>query len=156
MLAGAIGRIGGLARKPATSAAVGAARSAAGLASRVSFSPATLARDNDPAAVDAPLSVLVVLRAVDGAPVARELDRDVALQRLLTTTAYERGTLERLDARSRYCGGTGVPGLAGLRVREQDVLAQVLASCRIVELAAPFPADPRPAADALLSFLQRA
>ena len=156
LLASAIERVGARARKPAATAAVGAARSAAGLASRVSFAPAALERDGEPARTDAPLSLLVLLRAVAGAPVARELDRDVALQRLLTTTAYERSGLERLDARSRYCGGPGVPGLAGLRDREQDVLARVFTSCRVVELAAPFPADPRPAADELLSILQRA
>lgn len=156
LLAGAVERMGAGARGRAVTAAVGAARGAAGLASRVSLSPAALERDDEPAPVSAPLSVLVLLRAVDAPPAARELDPAVAVQRLLTTTAYERATLDQLDARSRYSGGTGVPGLAGLRTREQDVLERVLAACRVVELAAPFPADPRPAADELLSFLRRA
>lgn len=155
-LSGVVERLGGRARSPVASAAFGAAGSAAGLASRVSLGPAALRRDGAPAPVRAGLSAVVVLRAIDGAPAARELDPQTACERLLTTTAYERGMLARLDARARYSGGDGIAGLDGLRAQEEAVLDEVLRSCRVVELAAPFPADPRPAADALLSFLRLA
>lgn len=154
--ANAVDRIGGRVGSPAASAALGAAGGAAALASRVSLTPAALARDDRPATLEADLSVLVVLRAVEGPPAARDLDPRSARDRLLTTTAYERRTLEQLDARARYSGADGIGDLAGLRAQEEDVLEQVLAGCRVVELAAPFPADPRPAADELLSFLRRA
>ena len=114
-LVNAVDRVGGGARKPATTMAFGVARTAASLASRVSLSPSALVRDGDDALVRAELSVLVLLRAADVAPAARDLDPRVARERLLTTTAYERQMLAQLDARSRYCGGPGIPGLAGLR-----------------------------------------
>ena len=150
----AVERAGGRAGGRAATAAVGAARGAAGLAGRVSLSPAEL-RD----AGDSPwaeLELLVLLRASAGAPAVRELDREQACRRLLTTTAYEQRPLDELDARARYCGGAGIAGYGELRAREEQLLGEVLAGCRVVELAAPFPADPMPAADAVLAHLRQA
>ncbi|MDX6679621.1 MAG: hypothetical protein QOE31_3673 [Solirubrobacteraceae bacterium] len=149
----AVERLGGRAGGPAATAALGALRSAAALASRVSLSPADLRGDDEDDRSSAGLEVVVVLRAIDGPPAVRALDTRTARDRIATTTSYERHVLEQLDARSRYCGGPGIAGHAGLRARDETILEQVLDGCVVVELAAPFPADPRPAADALLTFL---
>jgi len=152
---GAIERVAGRTGGQALTAAFAAARGAAALASRVSLSPAALGGDAE-APLRANLDLLVVLRATAGEPRARELDTETACRRLLTTTAYERRALDALDARSRYCGAGAVPGHAGLVAREEEIMRRVLAGCRVVELAAPFPADPRPAADAVLQQLRGA
>lgn len=151
----AIERVAGRSGGQAVTAAFSAARGAAALASRVSLSPTALGGGVE-APLRAKLDLLVVLRATSGQPRAHELDIETACRRLLTTTAYERRALDALDARSRYCGAGAVPGHGGLAAREQDIMRRVLAGCRVIELAAPFPADPRPAADAVLRQLRRA
>ncbi|MEA2221392.1 MAG: hypothetical protein QOJ35_4018, partial [Solirubrobacteraceae bacterium] len=140
----------------AATAAFAAARGAAALASRVALSPADLRGAGEGALLSADLELLVLLRATPGPPAVRVLDREQACRRLLTTTAYERRVLDQLDARARYCGGAGIAGYGELHAREAQLLRAVLAGCRVVELAAPFPADPRPAADAVLAHLRGA
>lgn len=154
--AGAVERVAGRGGGPAVTAAFAAVRSAAALASRVSLSPADLRGGGEAERLSADLELLVVLRATTGRPAVAELDHEQACRRLLTTTAYERRMLDQIDARSRYCGGDGIPGYADLRAREERVLRELLAGCRVIELAAPFPADPRPAADAVLEVLRGA
>ena len=73
-----------------------------------------------------------------------------AAERLVQSAAYERRSLYELDARVRYASAQPGPspllGVAGL---EAELLRDLLAGVRLLEVKAPFPTDPRKVADAL-------
>jgi hypothetical protein len=73
-----------------------------------------------------------------------------AAERLARTGAYERRTLYELDARVRYADATPGPSrLAAVRDHETELLRNLLDGVQVLEVMAPFPADPRRVADAL-------
>lgn len=104
----------------------------------------------DPTATP-PLATLAMLTTVPGEEVTvREAEVGWTARRLAQSAAYERRSLYELDARVRY--GTAQPGpspLAGVAGREADLLRNLLAGVRLLEVKAPFPTDPRKVADAL-------
>jgi hypothetical protein len=103
-----------------------------------------------------PIRAVVVLRTTTGgAPGVEPLDRGVAAQRLARTAAHERRAFLELGERAAYAA----PGVArhdartAVIAREEDLLAAVLTTTTVLEARTPFPADPRPIADALLAQL---
>jgi hypothetical protein len=101
-----------------------------------------------------PLKTLAMLTTVSGHEVTvRPAELGWAAERLARTGAYERRTLYELDARVRYSDASpGASSLAGVRDREVQRLRQLLTGVQILEVKAPFPADPRRVADALAQY----
>lgn len=98
-----------------------------------------------------PLVTLAMLTTVTGDEVTiRPAEVGWTAERLAQSAAYERRSLYELDARVRYSGAQPGPspllGVAGL---EADLLRNLLAGVRLLEVKAPFPTDPRKVADAL-------
>jgi hypothetical protein len=83
----------------------------------------------------------------------RSADAGWAAERLARTAAYERRPLYELDARARYATATPGPSpLAAVLDRESERLRHLLESVQVLEVAAPFPTDPRRVADALAEY----
>jgi hypothetical protein len=104
----------------------------------------------DPTATP-PLVTLAMLTTVPGdAVTVREVEVGWTAERLAQSAAYERRSLYELDARVRYANAQPGPSpllsVAGL---ETDLLRNLLAGVRLLEVKAPFPTDPRKVADAL-------
>ncbi len=104
----------------------------------------------DPTATP-PLVTLAMLTTVPGEEVTvREAEVGWTAQRLAQSAAYERRSLYELDARVRYATAQPDPSpLVSVAGREADLLRNVLAGVRLLEVRAPFPTDPRKVADAL-------
>lgn len=98
-----------------------------------------------------PLVTLAMLTTVPGEEVTvREAEVGWTAQRLAQSAAYERRSLYELDARVRYATAQPDPSpLVSVAGREADLLRNVLAGVRLLEVRAPFPTDPRKVADAL-------
>ena len=103
-----------------------------------------------------PLNVAVLLTTVDAGtkPSIAPVDPAVASSRLARSGAYERRALHLLGERARYhfADGAPVPGFAEAAV-EASVLERLLETVPTFEVRTPFPADPGPAADLILSVL---
>ena len=105
---------------------------------------------------EAPLNVAVLLTTVDAGtkPSIAPLDPAVAGIRLARSAAYERRALHLLGERARFhfADGAPVPGFAEA-ADEASVLERLLGTTPTYEVKTPFPADPGPAADLILSVL---
>lgn len=100
------------------------------------------------------LRTLAMLTTVSAPGVTvRSADAGWAAERLARTDAYERRPLYELDARARYASARpGISPLAAIRDRESELLRHLLAGVQVLEVAVPFPTDPRRVADALAEF----
>ncbi len=98
-----------------------------------------------------PLKTLVMLTTVSTDEVTvRPATAAWAAERLGRTGAYERRTLYELDARVRYADANPGPSrLASVRDHETELLRNLLEGVQVLEVMAPFPADPRRVANAL-------
>lgn len=129
------------------------------LADRVSLPPTAIRRAyGEPAAARwrAPLALVALLTTVpDGAPVeARPADPAWAAARLARTADFERRGLFELHDRAAWALGDRDPRVRGrIRAHEQAFLESLLARTQVIEVRSPFPADPRPAADAIARHL---
>jgi hypothetical protein len=105
---------------------------------------------------DTPLNVAVLLTTVDSGtkPSIAPLDPAVAGIRLARSAAYERRALHLLGERARFhfVDGAPVPGFAEA-ADEASVFEHLLGTTPTYEVKTPFPADPGPAADLILSVL---
>ncbi len=92
-----------------------------------------------------------MLTTVPGEEVTvREAEVGWAARRLAQSAVYERRSLYELDARVRYAFAQSGPSpLLTVADRETDLLQNLLAGVRVLEVKAPFPTDPRKVADAL-------
>jgi hypothetical protein len=129
------------------------------LADRVALPPSAVRRayGDDPATGwRAPLGAVALLTTVAEQRVTtRAADPRWAADRLARTGDFERRGLWELHDRA----GWALPGrdpAARLRAleRERALLEQIAASVPVIEVRAPFPADPRPVADAILRALE--
>jgi hypothetical protein len=127
------------------------------LAERASVRPSDLARayEQDTPVVGAPLGAAVLLTTVPGPEVTASLtDTRWVARRLARSAAYERRPFFDLHRRARYA----LPELDGglesaIEAREERRLRAALASVPVIEVKAPFPADPRRVAEAILGLL---
>lgn len=131
-----------------------AAGTVVALAERASLRPSELSAaygQRDDPARRVPLGTLVLLATVPDGPIeVRELDPAEAARRLAESGAYERRQWSALAERARHLRGTSAPPSAWEAAeRERGLLTGLLAEATVVEVAAPFPADPRVVAEAL-------
>jgi hypothetical protein len=112
-------------------------------------------RQHDP--IDStPLRVAIMLTTVPRgtAPSIAELSPVVAADRLARSAAFERRDLHLLGERARlhFPGTAPIPGFEGV-ADEVSAIAKRLEGVSTFEVRTPFPADPGPAADLILSVL---
>jgi hypothetical protein len=102
-----------------------------------------------------PLRALVLLTTVPEAEgiSVRPADVDWVARRLATTAAFERRAYDSLLERARYVLPDRRPGGVAAAAAEQELLRQLLAGVPLWEVRAPFPADPRQVARAVLDKL---
>lgn len=149
----------GLARRGGIMAATQlAVAELAALAQRASLSPSQLsaAYGQPPPTDRAPLAALVLLTTTaDDRPRAELRDAAWAARRLACSATYERRDYLALTERARYVRG-GEPGadtVRSIEEREEEHLASVLASARVIEAQTPFPIDPRRIVDVVRPLL---
>jgi hypothetical protein len=129
------------------------------LADRVSVPPTAVRRAYaEPAAArwQAPLALLALLTTVpDGTPVdVRPADPGWAAARLARSADFERRGLFELHDRAAWALADRDPrARERIRAHEQAFLEAVLARAQVIEVRSPFPADPRPVADAIARLL---
>jgi hypothetical protein len=129
------------------------------LADRVSLPPTAVRRAYaEPAAApwQAPLALLALLTTVpDGTPVeVRPADPRWAAARLARSADFERRGLFELHDRAAWALADRDPrARERIRAHEQAFLEAVLARAEVIEVRSPFPADPRPVADAIARHL---
>ena len=136
------------------SAARGLLHRFASLAERASLSPTELRAAYGDRALHpphAPLRALALLTTVPGGEraQARPTDPGWAAERLARSAAFERRTLFALHERARYALPQRGDLLTAAVDSERTLLERMLAGVPVIELRAPFPADPRPVAAAL-------
>ena len=105
-----------------------------------------------------PLGTVVLLSTVPGTDVTvDEVDATWAARRLARSAAYERRSYYELFERARFATADGEETPFRLRVeqREEAFLTRVLGGVRLLRVRAPFPADPRPIAAAILEEVGR-
>jgi hypothetical protein len=102
-----------------------------------------------------PLKALVLLTTVPAAEgiSVRPADRDRVAQRLAATAAFERRAYDSLFHRARYVLPDRGPGGAAAADAEEALLGRLLTGVPLWEVRAPFPADPRAVARAVLAAL---
>ena len=125
------------------------------LADRVALRPSQLLRaygDEPTPKSDERLSLAVVLTTVSTDEISiRPADPEWAARRLATSGSYERRTYFDLNERRRYSSGELVDVSRGeVEEREAAFLLAALREVPVFEVRAPFPADPRRLADAVL------
>jgi hypothetical protein len=99
-----------------------------------------------------PLTLVVVLRTVaNGQPVARPLDAQTALRRLHESAAYERRDGLGLLLRRRFAGGEDA--VLHATTTERELLSAALSDVPLIEIACPFPSDPRLVGDLIEAHL---
>jgi hypothetical protein len=112
-------------------------------------------RQDDPIDSTA-LNVAIMLTTVPRgtAPSIAELSPAVAADRLARSAAFERRDLHLLGERARlhFPGTAPIPGFEGV-ADEVSAIAKRLEGVATFEVRTPFPADPGPAADLILSVL---
>jgi hypothetical protein len=131
---------------------------AVALGERAGLTPSEVRRayeQQDDPARRAPLRLVVLLTTVAHDTVAAaEADPAWAAARLAASAAYERRGWYALEARAPYLAGSGLrssPGQAA--ARERVILEPVLAGVPVIEVKAPFPADPRRIVEQLTPWL---
>jgi hypothetical protein len=110
----------------------------------------------DGATARVPLRGVVLLRTVPGERVTAETtEPGWAAARLARSAAVERRPWFALRERARYARADVAVGDEAHEwiERERDVLALILAGVPVIAVDAPFPADPRRIADAVLALL---
>jgi hypothetical protein len=102
-----------------------------------------------------PLRALVLLTTVPEAEgiSVRSADLDWVARRLADTAAFERRAYDSLFERARYVLPDRRPGGSAASAAEHGLLLQLLAGVQLWEVRAPFPADPRQVARAVLAEL---
>jgi hypothetical protein len=127
------------------------------LADRVGLEPSAVRRAyGDPDAPwRVPLGAVAVLTTVPGPGVrARPADPAWAAERLARTADFERRGLFELHDRACWALPDRERGLRErLLAHERAALLAALERVAVIEVQAPFPADPRPAADAIAALL---
>lgn len=147
---------GGRARGRAGALASEAAGRAVALADRAALSPSRLraayGQTDDPAR-HVPVRCVALLVNVDGDAVTVEpADPGWAARRLARSAAYERRPWFALHERARYSAPERPAGdeqLEAVVEHERALLEPLLAATPVMTIRAPFPTDPRRAADAL-------
>src|SRR6266480_4771940 len=128
------------------------------LADRASVRPSDLARayGQSAPAVGVRLGAVVLLTTVPGPDVSASLtDSRWGARRLARSAAYERRAFFDLHRRARYALPQLDDELEGaIERREEQRLQVALRSLPVIEVKAPFPADPRRVAEAILARLQ--
>jgi hypothetical protein len=126
------------------------------LADRAALTPTQIAaaygQEMDPDE-SPPLGTVVLLSTVPGTAITvDEVDAGWAARRLARSAAYERRGYFELFERSRFATADEQATSFRLAVeqREEAFLAGVLAGVKLLRVRAPFPADPRPIATAIL------
>ncbi|MBA2383344.1 MAG: hypothetical protein H0V68_01585 [Actinobacteria bacterium] len=125
------------------------------LADRAALRPSQLLRaygDQPTPKWDEPLGLAVVLTTVSTDEVsARKADPEWAARRFALSASYERRQYFELEERRRYSSGDrGDVSRRGVEEREEAFLLAALEGVPILEVRAPFPADPGRMADAVL------
>jgi len=146
------GRSGRLSRLASTSA-----ERAVALAERASLTPSELSRiyGAERPLLRTPLEAVVLLTTVEGPDVSvQTVDPAWAARRLARSASYERREFFELHRRARY----SFPDVSGdldpaVERREEELLSRMLEGVALFEAKAPFPADPRRAADMILQRL---
>jgi hypothetical protein len=148
-----------LTRPAARGAGSGVRDRALTLADRIAVRPSAvreLYADDPSAPWRAPLAAVALLTTVPvGHPVeARPADPVWAAQRLTLTADFERRRTFELHDRAQWSASQRDPGLReALMLRERALLERVLGFADVIEVKAPFPADPRPVAAAIARLL---
>lgn len=132
-----------------------------GLADRVALTPTQIAAayDQEMHPFDSsPLGTVVLLSTVPGTAITvDEIDAGWAARRLARSAAYERRGYFELFERARFA--TADERLTPFRLiveqREEAFLADVLVDVKLLRVRAPFPADPRSIATAILEHGER-
>lgn len=126
------------------------------LADRAALTPTQIAaaydHEMDPAG-SFPLETVVLLATVPGDDITVDVvDARWAARRLARSAAYERRGYFELFERARFATADEQPQSVRLAVeqREEAFLADALAGVRLLRVRAPFPADPRLIAAAIL------
>ena len=149
--------IGGIAgAHPASDALLGPVGRVGSLAATIRLQPATIrgAYGQPEGESSEVLRALVVLTTVEPGtrPAIEPLDPAVAAERLARSAAYERRGFHLLGERAAALFGDEppIPGF-GVVAAEAEVLRARFRDVRTFELRMPFPADPGPGADLILS-----
>ncbi len=148
-----------LARRPAKSRLASmvsdGARGVMGLGDRVAFEVDELrtiyGANDDPARV-VPIRAVVTLTTIPSGPIeVRPGDPRVSATRLARSAAYERRRYFELLERAAYLQATRPATIRDEAVTaDEGLLWRVLSHVPLFEVRAPFPADPRPVAEAIL------
>jgi hypothetical protein len=95
---------------------------------------------------------LVLLRTVDGAVRCTRVPAASVIDRILLSSAVERRGQRELGDRARYLGFAPAGSFDGSATERsaRALLTDAWGDLPAVEIAAPFPADPRPIAEAIL------
>jgi len=131
------------------------AERAVAIADRVGLSPSEIATayGHSPIRDRVPVGLVVVLRTVPGIrPSARPADPRRTSRRLAASAVTERQAYLALRQRAAYAAGSDPAAPSAARL-EADRLETMLANVPIVEVSAPFPADPRMVVEALAPWL---
>lgn len=144
------GRVGAL--------AAGGLEHALALADRAALSPSQLAaaygqaHDSPPRVSLQTIALLTTVR--EGDVEARPADATWAARRLARSAAFERRAYFELHQRARFSFAELAAGASeSIERREEQFLAERLGDMRVLEVRAPFPADPRRIAAAIARWL---
>jgi hypothetical protein len=148
-----------LARRPARSRLAGTVtdgvRGVMALGDRVAFEVDELrtiyGTNDDPARV-VPIRAVVTLTTIPAGPIeVRPGDARVSAARLARSAAYERRRYFELLERAAYLQVTRPTSIRDeAAIVDEGLLWRVLSHVPLIEVRAPFPADPRPVAEAIL------
>jgi hypothetical protein len=132
------------------------AERAVALVERAALSASAVARayGHDPITTQRPIRLVVALRTIPGGEItAAETDTGALSRRLALTAAAERQIYWAYRTRAAYAAGTPDDQQARVIERESSLIADLLARVPHVEVAAPFPVDPRRVAAAVEPWL---
>lgn len=134
---------------------VSATTRAVQLADRAALRPSEVGAaygQSPPPPITAPVDTVALLTTVpDGKVVVRTADATWAARRLARSAAYERRHFFDLYQRSRFALVAREDTFsADVERREEAFLATLLGEVQVLDVHAPFPADPRRVADAIL------
>jgi hypothetical protein len=140
-----------------SSRGVGAAERMVALADRASMTLSEIAAayghtaDPDETVPMAALALITTVPA--GEPQALPADPAWAATRLAQTAAYERRELFMLHDRARFAFPDWADAYSAGVAEEEGLLRDALAAVPVIEVRTPFPADPRPVAEAISRLL---
>ena len=154
----ASGPVRALGRRGRAGRLVGGAERALALADRVGLSPTEIAEayGHEAGTQRVPVDLVILLRTIPAGEEVRvsEADRSLAAQRLAASAVTERQGYFALRQRAAYAVGTA-PSIHDIADREEERIRDLLASAPVVEVASPFPTDPRRVVAALEPWLRR-